>query len=219
MQNSANRVGEKIEADSFTDMLPTRTMLLQQALDKNDQNAWGELLEYYLPFVRKILLRMGLRGQDLEDASQEVYLRLWQGLERYRRDKSHARFRNWLSTLVRNTAINWIKKQRRARNEVGIDDELLAKLSPMDPKIEEMIEEEWRAYVVDIALDKLKTVFSPNAFEVLERSLRGEEPEQISQALGIRLESVYVLKSRVKARLSSEIAQLRANLEGEKEQS
>jgi DNA-directed RNA polymerase specialized sigma24 family protein len=41
---------------------------------------------------------MGLRGPDLEDARQQVPLKLWQGLKNYKRDEKRARFRSWLST-------------------------------------------------------------------------------------------------------------------------
>ena len=103
----------------FTDVLPTRLTLLQRAQADPDDPAWDDLLQYYDPFIRKILVRVGLRGADLEDASQQVCLKLWKGLASYRRKESGSCFRNWLSALVRNAAIDWMRAQRRQHRKSG----------------------------------------------------------------------------------------------------
>ncbi len=202
------------EADKFTDMLPTRLTLLRRASDEFDDSVWGELLAYYKPYIRKILLRVGLRDEDLEDALQEVYIKLWRGLHLYKRDAENARFRSWLSTVVRNSSLNWIyKNRRRSDRELAVDNEIIEKIDSVEPPIDKIIEEEWQTYVLDLAMDNLKSVFSANAFEVLEMSLNGATPDEIAARVNIRKESVYVLRSKVKARLMKEIAFIRENLE------
>ena len=84
--------------DEVTDNLPTRVSLLHQAQASKDAVVWDELLQYYEPFITKILFRMGLRGLVLEDARQQVSLKLWQGLKNYKRYEKRTRFRSWLST-------------------------------------------------------------------------------------------------------------------------
>ncbi len=203
----------EVERNRFTDILPTRMTLLQRAQVSQDATAWDELLRYYEPFILKILLRMGLRGANLQDAQQEVLLKLWKGLSSYTREK-HARFRNWLSTLIRNAALDWIRKQRYDRKKVPLNEEILNALPPEQSEAERIIEKEWQRHIVGLAMEHLKEVFSGNAFEVFALSLNGMSGEEIAEKLGIRKESVYVLRSRVKVRLRQEIRRLRKELEG-----
>ncbi len=201
--------------DIYTDVLPTRLTLLQRAQSESDDAVWEDLLRYYEPFIRKILLRMGLRAEDLEDARQQVSLTLWKGLSSYSRDQGGSRFRNWLSTLIHNAAIDWLRVNRRqCGHMVPLDETAADLIYDGESEVLQIIEAEWKRYVVRLALDNLRGVFTGHAFEVLELSLQGYTGDEIAERLGIRKESVYVLRNRVKVRLSREIAHIRLDLEG-----
>jgi RNA polymerase sigma factor (sigma-70 family) len=197
------------------DMLPTRLSLISKARSLHDENAWEELLGYYEPFITKILLRMGFRDADLKDVRQQVSLKLWRGIGFYERDEQRARFRNWLSTLIRNSAIDWIRSQQRHAREFALQPGDVEQINPEMPGIESVIEQEWQKHIVTLAVENLKQVFSGKALQVLALSLKGESVDAIAATLELRKESVYVLKTRVKARISQEIARLRTELEGE----
>jgi RNA polymerase sigma factor (sigma-70 family) len=194
--------------------LPTRISLIKRAVARDDPIAWDELLVYYGPFINKILLRMGLRNADLDDVRQQICVTLLDGLSSYKRDANGARFRNWLSTVIRNTAINWLKKQNADRKKLHLEsielDELHGRISETDA----FVEAEWQRHLMHLALKQLDGVFSDNAFEIFAMSLEGSSTEEIAEKMSIRKESVYVLKSRVKARLLQEIKRLRYDLEG-----
>jgi RNA polymerase sigma-70 factor (ECF subfamily) len=196
------------------DLLPTRYSLIERARSHNDSKTWEDLLDYYESFIRKILLRMGFRGMDLEDVRQQVSLKLWQGLKSYQRDAGRARFRNWLSTLIRNSAINWINAQRQVGRESTLQSDDLERIATEGPEIEQLIEQEWQRHVVTLAVENLKQVFSGKALEVFALSLEGESVDSIAATLDLRKESVYVLRTRVKARVRQEIARLQLELEG-----
>lgn len=198
--------------DLPSDSLPTRHSLIQEALTKPDGQAWEELLRHYTPFIDKILLMIGLRGADLEDVRQQALLKLWRGLDIYKRDEGRARFRNWLSTLIRNAAIDWFRSQERGRRHASLADH--GGLDVENSEIELRIEEEWQRHILAIAMQNLRQIFSGKAMKVFSLSLKGESPESIAEKLDLRLESVYVLKTRVKMRLTREIAKLRIELEG-----
>lgn len=197
-----------------TDILPTRLSLLERARRRNEDRPWEELLDYYAPFITKILVHMGFKGADLDDAHQQVALNLWKGLQGYRSGGERAPFRNWLSKLIRHAAIDWIRSQRRHRDmRVIYDEDEINGLDPHDPEIENLIELEWQQHLVRLAMAHLKEVFSGKALEVFLRALEGESAETIARELDLRKESVYVLKTRVKTRLQHEIVRLRIELE------
>lgn len=196
------------------DPLRTRHSLLERASTVGDAATWEELIGYYAPFIRKVLLRMNFRGADLDDAHQQVCLKLWQGLASYRKQEDGARFRNWLATVIRNAAIDWIHKNRRHAGMLPLDEASSEALDRGEPELERWIEDEWQRHIVSCAMENLRGVFTGRAFEVLAMSLRGMEAEEIAAELGLRRESVYVLKSRVKNRFAQEIKRLRDELEG-----
>ena len=80
-------------------------------------------------------------------------------------------------------------------------------------ELEQQIESEWREHIVELALVRLKTIFSGNAVDVFVRSVEGESAAEISRDLNMSEESVYVLKHRVKKRLVREAYELRRELE------
>lgn len=198
----------------FTDVLPTRISLLEKSRSGRDNRAWEELLGYYEPFITKILLRMGFRAADADDARQQVALNLWKGLHSYQAEANGARFRNWFSTLIRNTAIDWIRSQRRHGGTAPFNPGDLDQLGPERPGIDLLIEQEWQQHVVDLAMQNLRQVFSGKAFEVFALTLAGESVDAIAEELDLRKESVYVLRTRVKTRLRHEIRRIRIELEG-----
>ncbi|MCM8529893.1 MAG: sigma-70 family RNA polymerase sigma factor [Lentisphaeraceae bacterium] len=203
-----------VKTQLFTDHLPTRLSLLQRASVEQQADAWDELLKYYDPFVKKVLLKWGVSGSDLDDLKQQVFMRIWKGLGNYKKLENGSRFRNWLSTLIRRTAITWYHSNKHKNIEIELDKTIFNELKTSQPEVDKKIEKEWQQYIVDLALNELKQVFSGHAFEVLALSLQGKSGDDIARQLNIRKESVYVLPNRVKVRLRDEIKRLRFTLEG-----
>ncbi|SMP62159.1 RNA polymerase, sigma-24 subunit, RpoE [Neorhodopirellula lusitana] len=193
--------------------LPTRISLLELAQSGKDHPAWEELLDYYRPFIGRVLAHMGVPRSDIDDACQLALMRLWKDLASYKPSPERTRFRSWLSHLIRSTAVDWHRKQRR--NQQTVDGNLdTVEESPMeDSELEQRIEAEWREHIVELALDRLRTVFSGNAVDVFVRSVEGESASAISEDLNMSEDSVYVLKHRVKKRLVREVYELRRELE------
>ena len=200
--------------DATQDRFLTRPSLILRAREDEKSPAWEELLSYYEPFVSIVLQRMGFRGEDLADLRQQVFVKLWNGLEKYEKQDA-ARFRSWLSSLIRNAATDWLRRHAKRETPLSLDEpEAMEQLNLSDAaEVEQQIEEEWRNYLVKVAMDRIKEVFTGNAFEVFALTLEGKSVEEISSTLSLRTDSIYVLRNRVKSRLQREIQQLRRDLE------
>ncbi|BDS07795.1 hypothetical protein NT6N_28350 [Oceaniferula spumae] len=197
------------------DAMRTRVSLLQRASDGSDQLAWEELLKFYEPFISKVLQSMGFRGADLDDARQQVSLVLWKGLQTYDRDPDRAKFRTWFARLIKNTALNIIRSNQRKPTGPSLNDDREGKKLVLsdDPELDLRVEQEWQEYVVELAMERASAVFSGNAVEVFKMSLDGKSVEDIAEQLNIKVNTVYILKHRVKAVLLKEIQQLKHDLE------
>ena len=79
--------------DDVPDGFLTCPSLILRVRGDEKSPAWEELLSYYEPFVSIVLRRMGFRGEDLEDLRQQVFVTLWNGLEKYEK-RDAVRFRS-----------------------------------------------------------------------------------------------------------------------------
>ena len=81
-------------------------------------------------------------------------------------------------------------------------------------RIDELIEEEWKEFILNMALDNISKLFSGQAFEVFRLSLEGVSNEEIAERLSLKRQSVKVLKSRVRSRCVEEIKRLLRDYDG-----
>ena len=192
--------------------IQTSHTLLQRACDTRDEQAWEEFVRHYRRFIRYILREMEVDANDLEDLTQQVLVNLTRELPSY--DRSRARFRTWLSTVIRNAALNHFRSQESARSRIrafrgtlALDDESAA------PEIDRIIEKEWATYIASMAMDRVREVFQGQAVEVFKLGLEGRPAAEIAESTGLSVASVYTLRKRVKKRLYLEIRGLIAELE------
>jgi len=189
----------------------TQQTLIQRAQNPDDNQAWDDFVSYYKSFIRMVLYKSNISINDTDDLIQAILLRIWKGLPNYEYRKEQARFRTWLSTIIRNCIVSHINKSKSKGTKVELIEEQVERIS--ESEIEEIINNEWLDYVSSIAMEKVKEVFSGNAIEVFRLSLEEKSAREISTALGIAEESVFVLRSRVKSKLKKEISKLRQLIE------
>ncbi len=175
----------------------TRYTLIQRAKNADDKDAWNEFVKFYQGFIYYILRRMNIPENCLDDFVQEILVKLWSNLDKY--SKGDVKFKSWLAKVIRNTAIDCIKKEKRynRRQEVAVN--LIETICDVpESELETMVEKEWRAHLSDLALTKVAKLYSKNSIEVFKMSMAGEAVKDISKTLSITESSVYTLKNRVK---------------------
>ena len=190
----------------------TRQTLLVRAKNKDDHDAWEEFAFYYKEFISMLIFKMGFSGSDHDDITQEVLIKLWDNLALF--DKEKASFRTWMSTVVRNLILNY----QRAKGRQHERDKIAARRQSMiyestSTEIENLIENEWKSYISDLAMKKIDGQFSKNAITVFLLTLKGKEVDEISKELNLKKDSVYVLRNRVKSRFQETVRSLVRELE------
>lgn len=197
-----------------TDPYATRKTLIQRVQDQNNEEAWRELFELYARYVFSILISMNVSQSDADELHQEIMLKLWKRLPEL--DIENLRFRNYLSTVTKNTVLNFIRarKRRIEREEKAVSDATISYLNAIRlPKLEEIAEKEWRIYLTHLAMQNIEPLLSKNAITVFKLSLQGLSARQIAEQENITESTVNTLKSRVKSRFKTELDQLRQELE------
>lgn len=94
--------------------------LITQILNGN-MNAFTFLVNRYQKLVVHITGRLIQRQDELEDVCQDVFLKVYQNLGKYRNE---CKLSTWIATIAYNTSINYLRKYKKG--DMISSEELLA---------------------------------------------------------------------------------------------
>lgn len=177
-------------------MIPEDEQLIGRARS-GDQDAFSQLLARYEKPVYHQALRMVGHAEDAADLTQEVFLKVWQALPGFQGDSA---FSTWLYRLTSNACIDFLRRERRRRGALSLDDEereLAAQLPDPAPTPQQELERRELHHALEEGLAQL----SDEHRQVLVlRELNGLSYDEIAQVLDL---SPGTVKSRIaRARLS-----------------
>ena len=160
---------------------------------KGDERAFSIILRMYETPVYNYVLRLVGDRALAEDMTQEVFLRVFQGLPRF---SLRCKFTTWLFQVTKNRVLDELRAvERRPRALVALDD--IAPLEVLDQPVErlEEIDALWRA-VEDLSTD-LKMA-------LLLRDVVGLSYNEIADSLEITLATVKwrIFKAREEVQLA-----------------
>lgn len=192
----------------------TRYTLLAGALNRDDEEAWGEFTSVYYPFIVYLLNRIRIPSADVEDITQEVLITLWKRLDSYKKEK--AKFRTWLRTIVRNQASDYFSRRKKvntAHEAIVNHEEQQADELCSETELDQIIDEEWKAHLSMLALTRIEEAFGKKTIQCFLEGMDGVSAADTAKRFGISVETVYSSRKRVKARILREIQHLRKEYE------
>jgi RNA polymerase sigma-70 factor (ECF subfamily) len=141
---------------------------------------------------------------DAEDLAQEVFVKAFFGLPRF---EGRSKFRTWLHTLKVNHCLNFLKKARRGRATVDVDDPGIERNPQMQvhPTAEQRLAASSDRQRIDRALDAMSDTLK---IPLIMRDLDGLSYQEIADILGVGL-------SAVKMRIKRGREEFRSLFEGE----
>ena len=93
---------------------------LVRAAAGGDTEAFARLVRTYENKIYSLALRMCGSADDAGDIAQEAFLAAWRGLPAFR---GEAGFATWLYRLTSNAAIDYLRRQKKQRGDMSLDDE------------------------------------------------------------------------------------------------
>lgn len=102
----------------MSEAAPTDETLVRDSL-AGDDGAFAALIARHKGRVLGTCSRFARDSQQLDDLGQEVFLRVWRKMRSFRGD---APFEHWLSRITITTCYDFLRRERRHREQVSLDE-------------------------------------------------------------------------------------------------
>jgi RNA polymerase sigma factor (sigma-70 family) len=185
----------------------TRASLLVQIRDGGNQQAWQEFMKLYGPIVYGFARKRGLQDADAADLMQDVMRSVSAAIGRLEYDPKQGTFRGWLFTITRNKVFTFLASRRNRAQGTGdsaMNRLLDEKPDPNDGS--EVWELEYQRRLASLAMERVKNEFHESSWRSFWlTAVEGIAPAQAARQIGISAGAVYVAKSRVLARIKTEV--------------
>jgi RNA polymerase sigma-70 factor (ECF subfamily) len=194
----------------MTDALLTRASLLARLGDREDRLAWQQFVELYGSLVYGFARQRGLQDADAADLTQEVLLAIAQTAGRWHYDPQRGSFRGWLYGITRNKIAQFLHSRNSQPVGSGDTNAQIRLAEEPEPDPEATWEREYHQQLFRLAAAQIQKHFHPTTWKAFWRTaVEGASGASVAAELGLSVGAVYVARSRVLARLTAEIQQMR----------
>jgi RNA polymerase sigma-70 factor (ECF subfamily) len=194
------------------DALLTRASLLARLGDPEDRAAWRQFVELYGSLVYGFARQRGLQDADAADLTQEVFLAVARAMGRWHYDPEQGSFRGWLYGITRNKVAGFLQSRRSQPIGTGDTDAYL-RLTEEPGRVtnpEDDWERQFQQQLFRVAAARIQDGFAPTTWMAFWRTaVEGMSGAAVAEELGVSVGAVYVARSRVLARLTEQVRQLR----------
>ncbi len=163
-----------------------------------DEAAWNALVGATIGPLYRLAASYAATAAEAEELTQEIYLKLWQNLERYRPGSS---FMAWAWRVARNLLVDAYRRSRRERQQAWLDPEILDRL----PGSEDPHAAAERRQQLTMVAHALRRLDQELAELVLLRDFAGWSYQEIAAALDLPLGTVKSRLNRARLLLAEEV--------------
>jgi len=173
-----------------------------------DQAAWAQFIDRYGRKIYGWCRQWNLQEADAEDVTQTVLVKLADKMRTFDYDPARS-FRAWLKTIARH-AWSDFWAGRKAVVAVGGSQvmEILQTVEARDDLVRRL-DDEFDRELLEEAMTRVRMRVTPRTWEAFDRTaLKGQSGAEAGQALGMKVATVFVAKSKVQKMLQVELRKL-----------
>ncbi len=181
----------------------TRKNLLNGCID-GKEDSWKAFQDFYRPLIRICGHDFNLTDEQLKDLQQDVLIDVLRTNLIGKYDRAKGRFRDYLRTVIQRKAIAIIKNDSRQRGLMPppwLEDEA---------SFETKWNEEWHAFLMEMALEELKSKVSTVSYMIYDLYVnQNTPPAVVAKLLSVTPNQVYIAKTRCVQLLKEIVARLK----------
>jgi RNA polymerase sigma-70 factor (ECF subfamily) len=164
---------------------------------ERDPERWRQFDVIYRPILRAYLLKRRLRDFEIDELTQEVWIKLLDKVHTY--DRARCRFRSWLFGVVHNALVDYARRRASYDGALKRWADAVLRASPSDSvRMEEELLKIHREKILAHALRVVRARVSAKAWTCFEQRLLRDRPAtEIARELGIEPNAVFVNAHRV----------------------
>jgi RNA polymerase sigma-70 factor (ECF subfamily) len=164
------------------------------------------LADYCRPLIANHVRAHGLRGPDVEDVAQEVFVEVFRNLKKFRH-AAPGKFHAWLGTIVEHKVADFFRRRSRQPSiEPNAAERLAAIPSPCNPDetgLEADQSEHARRNLA--AIEAVRARVRSQTWDAFLRVVRGEKVADVAQEMGLSANALYQACYRVHMLLDTEL--------------
>lgn len=168
-------------------------------------------MSLYGPVVYGFARKRGLQDADAADLMQEVMRSVAAAIGQLEYDRKRGSFAGWLFTITRNKVFNFLSARRSRPQGAGdTDTHRLLNAQPDNDEGSDAWELEYQRQIAAIAMQRIQPEFQESTWRAFQlTAVDGLPAPVVAERTGLSTGAVYVAKSRVLARLKSEVEAVR----------
>ncbi len=194
--------GELVESQQF----PTEEESVRR-VQKGDREAFGSLVESHERRVRSLVFHLVRRRDEVEDITQEIFIKAYRGIRSYNFESS---FATWLSRIAVNHCYDYLRKEQKARVSYywQMPEEASQRFDER-PDSAETLSAEDRLAVRDLAQKLLDRASADDRIILVLREIEDRSMEDIAGILKLRVNTVKVRLHRARKRMLEDLKRWR----------
>ena len=189
---------QRKELNAEAQMRAVRDLRTIESYRSGRTEAFDDLVTSYEPAVHRILAQLNVSAGDMEDLTQEVFLRIFRNLHRFRGQSS---FYTWLYRITVNVFFDHNKKRKRADTRLMRLQNAFIDVSNQQPETRDPFWVTYEAMTHEYFAHAIAELPEPFRDVVAMREVDDLSYEEIALQTGISIGTVRSRLSRARARL------------------
>jgi len=172
--------------------------------------AWDEFYRVYNGILRRFAISRGLRGSDVDDCLQEVWIEVSRSLSEFQRPIDRPGLRAWLYTVVRSKANSLFRRSAR-RREQTLEEAQAAGAEPQSPTADPatLLQEQWERTLLETVREDVRGELSENNARLLQmRLVEQRDVADVAAELQLSPEQVWYRQYRLVKKLKARMAMI-----------
>jgi RNA polymerase sigma-70 factor (ECF subfamily) len=169
-----------------------------QEIKKGNSSVYRELVIRYESQIASTIISMLGKGPEAEDIGQEVFIRFYKAIPRFRGESSVG---TYLTRIAINLSLNEIKRRKRKKN-IFIEKEISELINYIDDNKQDLPEDK---EMVNMAIQSLNPKFRS---VLVLRLIDGYSTEEVAKILKIPIGTVLSRLSRAQEKLKEKLTPL-----------